>query len=1369
MPKKTKKPKRNYSHRTIKALFALSYNQCAFPTCKNQVVVSATDQSDSIVLNQICHIYALSDDGPRGKQGLTEDELNAPENLILFCPTHHVIVDGQHETYPATLLHQWKSDHEAAMRRRVASDLNPVQADVFSHPYFPVELVDQRINEDLARLRRSRFFVGYDVQANAHAFARKLIRGEFSGGGNAARGDALAWCARIISRGTRIDTARECLELASTLSTSNDVAIAGAFLIAAKGDIPAALDRIAEIDAPAARSAALMIVGHHKGARAALDWLHQSGTEIEFLDGDGKFIAISHQFALGNWCDAYEATKILSEKDCDEAPALIYATGLATLLQAVPVEFREVVSRQVPMQCGNFPLADDGMSLDRRRLATQKFLEIVEIARALECPKSAADAEEYALWLALRDPESGVAARKKLQDRLRDYEGSLRLVPLGLQFGLDLDMFAVDQEIERETARHGGMTLDAAKARFALIFRQKTPSDAAEYIARHREQLAIFFDEKSMHILEIDLLVKSGQAERAKSRLELLAEGCITTEEAYRLRERIAAINGDDPIESLIKLFGESDSINDLGNLVDALQSEERWDDLCEFGEMLFERTRSALDAERYAMALSNAGRNVDIVAFLERNPSFLAQSQNMQLLIGWAYYRLGDLVKARDTLSKLSDSRDHANIRALRVNLAIGMGDWNALSVHLASESRRKNERSPQELIQAAQLAIHSSSPYAKELLFAAAERAGEDAAILAAAYLLASSAGWEDDADVHRWLEKAAALSGDDGPIQTMSLQEIADHKPDWERHESEIWRLYSRGEMPAFLAAKALNRSLVQLFLQPALANQLEPDPRRRGVVPVCSGQREVALPALDQTIGFDCTALLTLAFLALLDIVFDAVREVYLPHSTLFWLFEEKQKASFHQPSRVKSAHRLRGLLATGSLDRFSATTTPDSDLSAQVGYTLAHLIAEAEKNNETADRQSVVVRPFPVHRNGSLMQENADLSAHTGVLSNCAPIVDKLREKGQITKEEANRALKYLKLQETPWPDQPNVLDGAILYLDDLAVSHFLHLGLLDKLKNAGFKAIVSSSEIDEANQLIAYESVSGEVMSAIESIRASVQRGIDSGKIKIGEAKRAGKDQSDDEFAHPSVDVLSLAGECGWLVIDDRVLNQHKNIHHRGNTSIVASSLDLLQALKASGVILFDKFVECNTRLRRGGFIFISVDEDELEKALSEAPVTEDGLIETAELRAIRENLLQTQMSNWLQLPKETYWLDRLLKTLIKQLSIVWAGQADLVRARAVSDWLLERIDIRQWAHCLGGKAGESFVMEGRLGIIMLLLSLPTGFPPEERTQYWAWIEDRLLEPIKGEEAEFYQRILDAHQQQIADLVTEYIQSSYER
>jgi hypothetical protein len=119
----SKKPQRRYSERTLKILFAMSRNQCAHPDCTNPIIKAKTEFSGALVLGQIAHIYAASDDGPRGNSKLTDKERNGPDNLILLCPTHHVEVDGQHETYPATLLLQWKARHERRFREELGATI----------------------------------------------------------------------------------------------------------------------------------------------------------------------------------------------------------------------------------------------------------------------------------------------------------------------------------------------------------------------------------------------------------------------------------------------------------------------------------------------------------------------------------------------------------------------------------------------------------------------------------------------------------------------------------------------------------------------------------------------------------------------------------------------------------------------------------------------------------------------------------------------------------------------------------------------------------------------------------------------------------------------------------------------------------------------------------------------------------------------------------------------------------------------------------------------------------------------------------------------------------------------------------------------
>jgi hypothetical protein len=319
-----------------------------------------------------------------------------------------------------------------------------------------------------------------------------------------------------------------------------------------------------------------------------------------------------------------------------------------------------------------------------------------------------------------------------------------------------------------------------------------------------------------------------------------------------------------------------------------------------------------------------------------------------------------------------------------------------------------------------------------------------------------------------------------------------------------------------------------------------------------------------------------------------------------------------------------------------------------------------LIAEAKKVREGNDSQRIVVRSAPVYRLSSLMEEEADLSAHAAVLSSCLAVVEKLRQKGQLTADEEKLARAYLQLHEKPWPNQPDIADGATLYLDDLAVTYFLHLGFIGKLKTAGLTAVASPREVSESDALISYEHISEEVKEVIERIRTSLNSRIESGHVKV--SGRCNFDEVEEKSIseHPSFGILALAPNCDVAIIDDRFLNQHANIDSGGAQAPIFSTLDLLDALVASSALSDDDRLEHRTRLRRAGYFFVPVSVDELERCLGESTVAKGKVIETAELKAIRESILRVRMSDWLQLPEEAPWLDGTLKAFVHVLRKLW-------------------------------------------------------------------------------------------------------------
>ena len=333
------KLKRYIPQNTIKVLCALSGNQCAHPECTETLVKPTPRKSDDLFIGRICHICPISPKGPRGKNEFPEKELNAPENLILLCPNHHTIVDGQYEDYPVDMLKEWKQKHESEMEKRLSEDLASISPDLFSHPYFPKALVDQKIENDVDVLRKSRFFVEFNTVESSLTLARKIVEEELSGGTDKVKGQALAWCARFLSPTEELDKAEGYLKIAKGLESSPEIDIANAFISSYKGDESTALGILAKIDLPAARSAALMIVTHHEGEEGAIEWLKTTGIKAMDLDPDGKYFILALQFKLALKKDALRTLNALDNQDLDEAPILHHMTAMAYLLSTVPKEF----------------------------------------------------------------------------------------------------------------------------------------------------------------------------------------------------------------------------------------------------------------------------------------------------------------------------------------------------------------------------------------------------------------------------------------------------------------------------------------------------------------------------------------------------------------------------------------------------------------------------------------------------------------------------------------------------------------------------------------------------------------------------------------------------------------------------------------------------------------------------------------------------------------------------------------------------------------------------------------------------------------------------------------------------------------------
>jgi len=104
---------RGYTRTTLKKLFALSGNTCAFPACTKKMV-----NEKNAIDSCICHIEAANEGGERYNPVMTDAERADYKNLILLCPQHHDETNDVNK-YTVEVLQDMKRNHESQYTHEV--------------------------------------------------------------------------------------------------------------------------------------------------------------------------------------------------------------------------------------------------------------------------------------------------------------------------------------------------------------------------------------------------------------------------------------------------------------------------------------------------------------------------------------------------------------------------------------------------------------------------------------------------------------------------------------------------------------------------------------------------------------------------------------------------------------------------------------------------------------------------------------------------------------------------------------------------------------------------------------------------------------------------------------------------------------------------------------------------------------------------------------------------------------------------------------------------------------------------------------------------------------------------------------------------
>ena len=1224
-------------------------------------------------------------------------------------------------------------------------------------------LQDEKIKKLSHEITLLRFFGSFPKEEKATALAESIIDGELSGGTPQAKARALALLARYLCIGERAELAKEWLLSSKKLCQTEEAEIAQAFIDVIESNNVGAASGLLQASSSSNYAAFFMIKKTVDGIKAALGWFESAGLSAQDLDSDGKVALVSALLSEHQWEKALNFVKAIDDESLSISPALAQLSAFTFLVNAIKaVELRESVLTYIPFAADRFPLADDSESIVLRNRSVELFKVCSRLARHLSAEDIANMSDNYVLWLELRNSETHEQAIAELQSYFVSYnQKMLEYLPLAFAFGIDIDFESIENEVNRHTVLSHDNDPILGLARFVLAQTKKSFPAVVEYIANYRHQIEKVVNPVAVGMLEIKALARSGLVDDAELLLQKIEGSGAPEAEVRNLQNIIESVKGKDPVALAISQYQQSKATNDLSHLVNLLERENLGDRYYSYCWELFDRTGQESDAIRVCNASSSLGKFSELHQFLSGRMDLVKRSEGLQAHWAWCLFRKGDLSGAHEKVAQLKQSKSQLpDLKALEINLSIFGGDWESLSIFVEDSWNSREELNANDLLQAAQLAKAVSPGRARQIVEFCTGKYAEDPQVLAASYFTATMMGWEDNQVTSEWINKAMVLSNDNGPLHRASLEDLREMMSEAREKNERVYKAYFDGDAPIFTVASLLNRTMSDFYLIQPQENKSAKDIRRKNLIPIFFGARLVQ-DIVGEAIAIDASSALVMENIGLLHNLFDCFESIVIPHSFMRWLFEEKQKVAFHQPSQIEKAKYFERLVSNGRISVFHPKTINNPGLALDVGDELAYMLEEAHASPTNELQQALVVCSYPVYKvGGSLREVEADLSSFHHSLISCTQLIRKLESLAVITEAQCVKALNYLRQHEKEWPTDLEVASGARLYLDSLSITYLMTVEMLDKFSDAGFDVYVFKGERDRYRSLINYDSIIKQADSKIENIRKLFSNGLTSGKVILAEMplNREQVAASKNNYTRPTEEFFETLKVCDTALIDDRFMNKHRNITFNGRTAPIYTSLDFIETLHHKGLISQEQKLDARTSLREFGFEFVSISAEELEYHLNHSVIVNDEFKPTKQLRLIRENLLLIRISGLVQLPRDVQWLHETMKMIAEAIRTQWSADIPLELSHARSCWLYELMDYREWAqaHQIRGDGGMAYL--GEVLKVNSMLIAPESLSNEQKEGYKAWLDEFVLGPLRDIDPWSFKNVIDSMKQQVKSI-----------
>ena len=1072
-----------------------------------------------------------------------------------------------------------------------------------------------------------------------------------------------------------------------------------------------------------------------RGEQAALEWcadLRPDESPEYFTPNGWREWAVGLG-RVGKWREAAEGLRAVASNS-EWNPGLAMIEGVVNAALLIPEEHRKLVFHGAPTYAEVAPnLGSEAKAWHGR--ARECFGHVVRCLSGMASKGLSECLADWRTWVELMDPVAARAdlARSKVRERLEGGHLDAGLVSLAWAFGIEFDAVKLRVRLNRHD-RLGGLGDEERLAECLLNHRSMSAREFATYVEGRMERLDQVMSKSVTTAMLFEALLEDGQIERARAMVEKRRHQ-VDEDLAARMVAALGAYGGMDPRANLEAIYRQSDELVDLKNLIGHLMTVNDRKALRPLLRVLFNREPTLEHAFQVVRFLSHPpADNEAILEFLEAHPTVSEESEDMKSALAWALFGMGRIAESRRINDSLLAGRRSQNDLALDLNIAVATGDWERLPAIVDREWPRRGEQDAELLMMLARLAcqVGQSTERAIELARLAARKAPVDPHILSAAYGIHIALGRDEDADPG-WLAQALAnSSAKEGPVWQADLQQfVNDWLPRARERNERIDRMLMGGKVPLALAAGVFNTPLSRILLSSQSENEREG--RVRAVVPIISAARNPIDIEEGWTVGVDLTSIMVLSRLGLLETALDALDHVRLAPNAMECLFAERAAVRFHQPARVDSARYIRRLIDQGRVELLERSMLPSTSLAEEVGTELATLLEAC------AVDQGVVVCARPIHRAESLMEEVADTTAYDEFIVSPADLCSLAHRAGLTDADQNERASIFLASQgQTAREGPPQSSLSGPIFIHSLTLSYLQSAQVLGAIANGGLDLRIHPNVADEMSALVDAGDTGEELAEAVEGIRDTLRAGMESGKVTLLPLP---PERVQD--ARPLVSVDSLAGllfasaECDALCVDDRFVNARVRSEGPSGKSVsVVCVLDVLRHLHARRVISDERYWGSRHKLRQAGFAFIPVETQELLKHLLAAEFQGGKMLESAELRVIRQTVNRIDSLELISGGEARVLGDEMVLSCREVIQRLWSETVlEAQVAGALCSWVWRHLGMATFLLRPGSErdGGATTFRDGIVRRLSLLLLPPIVDSLDRRSEYREWLEQSVL------------------------------------